>query len=368
MKSNYWLSAVMWNFWSWKTFRTFAESFEINKNNTFVIANVPYSTVDWFYSTPDDLLEVFNVLNAYVDISNENIKKYFDSEKNFKDILLIIDEAHLYLDSRSSLRKWNNLERMFRLFTQCRKRKIRIVFITQRLTQIDIIVRRLCDYVEEYHRWSAFGLYRVKKTVYENRWDIADIETDQTIRYTDSEMKTLKDDSKLYSEFVTPLTIWLQLFSLFDSSWRRMSKEEYETYFVCWAEDSRVNHFTLKEFIKAIYKTPKPVIIEDRRSFAEKYLPTFKWLYDKLFKTTMKVLDTQGSYKSYYSDDEKVENLKKSFWHRVLTARHKKAFQDSFYNGSKIDFDYNHSFNSNENLKQLFEQNHITEDLYTLSK
>ena len=261
MKSNYWLSAVMGNFWSMKTFRTFSESFDVNKNNTFVIANVPYSTVDWFYSTPNDLMEVFDVLNWYVDISNENIKKYFDSEKNFKDILLIIDEAHLYLDSRSSLRKWNNLEWMFRLFTQCRKRKIRIVFITQRLTQIDIIVRRLCDYVEEYHRWSAFWLYWVKKTVYENRWDIADIETDSTVRFTDNEVKTFKEDSKLYSEFVFPWTIWLQLFSLMDSNYRRMVKEEENTYFVCWSEDSRVNHFTLKEFIKAIYKTPIPKII-----------------------------------------------------------------------------------------------------------
>ena len=91
----------------------------------------------------------------------------------------------MYLDSRSSLRAGSNLERMTRLFTQCRKRKIRIVFITQRLTQIDVRVRRLADYVEEYHKGSFFGLYRVRKTVYENRGDIADIETDQTIRFSD---------------------------------------------------------------------------------------------------------------------------------------------------------------------------------------
>ena len=176
MAMRYWLSCVMWNFGSWKTFGVFLESFGLDKNKTCVIANVPYSNVDFFYSTPDDLKHVFEVLEEYTDKTNHKIKNYFDNQKKVKDILLIVDEAHLYLDSRSSLRAGSNLERMTRLFTQCRKRKIRIVFITQRLTQIDVRVRRLADYVEEYHKGSFFGLYRVRKTVYENRGDIADIE------------------------------------------------------------------------------------------------------------------------------------------------------------------------------------------------
>ena len=38
------------------------------------------------------------------------------------------------------------------VLTQCRKRNIRFVAITQRLTSIDIRIRRLADYVEEYKR------------------------------------------------------------------------------------------------------------------------------------------------------------------------------------------------------------------------
>lgn len=286
----YWLSCVMWNFGSWKTFGVFLESFWLDKNKTCVIANVPYSNVDFFYSTPDDLKHVFEVLEQYVDKTNHKIKNYFDNQKKVKDILLIVDEAHLYLDSRSSLRAWNNLERMSRLFTQCRKRKIRIVFITQRLTQIDVRVRRLADYVEEYHRGSFFGLYRVRKNVYENRWDIADIETDQTIRFSDDwKQQSFKEDAKIDSSLFTPLTFGLQIWTFFNSSWRRIVKEEYQTYFVCWNDDNRVNEISLDILLNALRVPEKPKLYVDRK---QKYIPTFYKWYDKLFNKYEKLLDT----------------------------------------------------------------------------
>ncbi|MBQ9553656.1 ATP-binding protein [bacterium] len=131
---------------------TFLEAFSKDKRSTYIISNVPYSCVDHFYSTVDDLLNVFEVLDDYTMRTNLDIKSYSGVEKYTKSILLIIDEAHLYLGARESLTKASILNKLKLIFTQCRKRKIRIVFITQRLTQIDIYVRRLADYVEEYHR------------------------------------------------------------------------------------------------------------------------------------------------------------------------------------------------------------------------
>ena len=123
----YWLSCVMWNFWSWKTFHIFKECFEAWPN-TYVIANVPYSRVDHFYSSVDDLLNVFEVLDDYTMTTNLNVKEYSKFEKQTKNILLIVDEAHLYLGARESLTKASILNKLKLIFTQCRKRKIRIVF------------------------------------------------------------------------------------------------------------------------------------------------------------------------------------------------------------------------------------------------
>lgn len=227
---------------------------ETKWNKVFVISNNPYSRVDWFFSSEEDLIEVFSILDEWCQKTNYDVENYAKFRKNYKDIYLIIDEAHRYFDSRSSLLKWNNIEKMQNVLTQCRKRNIRIVAITQRLTMIDIRFRRLSDYVEEYKRWSFLWLYRVKHSVYENRWDLADIETDNTIRVADDwNTKTLKEDSKLYSEFFTPLTIGLQLFALISPPYRRILKEYYNTYYICALEDKNVNHFTLEEFDRALF-------------------------------------------------------------------------------------------------------------------
>ena len=133
-KLNYGASCVMWNFGSWKTFKSFQEAYSVD-DNTFVIANVPYSRVDLFYSTENQLLNVIKLLEQYALSTNANIKDYgFNGVRTQKDILFIVDEAHLYFDSRSSLVRWNNMESMKLLLTQCRKRKIRMVFISHKQT------------------------------------------------------------------------------------------------------------------------------------------------------------------------------------------------------------------------------------------
>ena len=290
----------MWNFGSWKTFSEQLKMYETNRKEVFVISNVPYSRCDYFFSSEADLINVFSVLDDRCQDTNNHIEEYADNRKYLKDIYIIIDEAHRYFDSRSSLLKWNNLEKMNNVLTQCRKRNIRIVAITQRLTMIDIRFRRLSDYVEEYKRWQFLGFYWVKHSVYENRWDLADIETDNVVKISsDWEAKTLKEDSKLYSELFKPLTFWFQLFCAFDKAWRSIKKESYNTYYICALEDSNVKEFNLELFkqglLKSDYQNVKESIVK-KSIFRETWFKSLN-IFSKVWSKIKNLfnLDRKGS-------------------------------------------------------------------------
>ena len=244
--------------------------YQQDRRFTYVIANVPYSRVDHYYSTTEDLLQVFEVLDEYCRITNEDLENYYDSRNWIKDILLIVDEAHLYLGARESLTKASILNKLKLIFTQCRKRKIRIVFITQRLTQIDIYVRRLSDYVEEYNLRNVFWLELDKKNVYLNKWDVVDIETDQSVKFTnDWQAQTIKEETLIHSEYFSPLTSFLELFALADKWYRQIIKEEHQTYHVCWSEDPRVKEFTFPLLMRDLIITPSKKELEKRKKKRE---------------------------------------------------------------------------------------------------
>ena len=243
----------MWNFGSWKTFGTFLELFKVDKEKTYIIANVPYSVVDHYYSTTEDLLNVFDVLGQYSIDTNADVENFYKNRENKKDIILIVDEAHLYLGARESLTKASILNHLKTIFTQCRKRKIRVVFITQRLTQIDIYVRRLSDYVEEYNYVNRWIIEFVKKRIYLNKGDVADIETDTTTKFTnDWDATTYKEDTLISSEFFRPLTTFLELFEFLSSGYRKILLEEYKTYHICWYPDLNVSKLKYEKFLEDI--------------------------------------------------------------------------------------------------------------------
>ena len=79
--------------------------YETNRKEVFVISNVPYMRCDYFFSSEADLINVFSVLDEWCQDTNNHIKDYAENRKYFKDIYIIIDEAHRYFDSRSSLLK-----------------------------------------------------------------------------------------------------------------------------------------------------------------------------------------------------------------------------------------------------------------------
>ena len=291
------MSCVMWNFWDGKTFSENLKMYETKDSDVFVITNVPYLRANYFFSTEDDLIRLFELLDDFCQETNQNVEQYAKDIKNQKDIYLIIDEAHRYFDSRSSLIRWNNMEHLINVLTQCRKRNVRVVAITQRLTSIDVRFRRLSDYVEEYKRGQFLGFYWVKHKVYENRGDLADIETDNVVRIQqDWEYKSMKEDALIYSEFFKPLTFGLQFLCIFDKAWRKIKKEYHNTYYICGLPDPKATYMTLDEFKNALqvssYKNVQGYT--DKKSIFNKTWSKFMNLYSKIWLKIENFLDTNS--------------------------------------------------------------------------
>lgn len=288
----------MWNFGSGKTYWTFLEIYRLDSRKNYIIANVPYSKVDHYWSTTEDLLQIFEVLGKFSEESNKDTKTLFKQRKQQKNIVLIVDEAHLYLGARESLTKASILNQLKTIFTQCRKRKIRIIFITQRLTQIDIYVRRLSDYVEEYHYKNLFVLEYVKKKVYLNKWDVADIETDNSIKITnDWEAQTIKEDTLLSSELFRPLTTFFQILSYLEKAHQELIREEYKTLHICWYYDESVKPLDYDDFIEGIKVKDNKVEKKNQANYQSQgitqrkdYFPTFRKGYSRIKKQINKVI------------------------------------------------------------------------------
>lgn len=200
----------MGNFWSWKTFGTFLEVAQLDKEKNFIIANVPYKFVDLFYSLPDELYAIIENLEKWIRATNDDVETYYLSQFDYKNIVLIVDEAHLYFNARKR-DKGGLMERLDVILTQCRKRNIKIFFISQRMKRVDINIRRMTDFVIRYKKRSIpiLWIQRSTRTVYENQWDLADIQGDDSKTYVMNgeswQFKTDIEKSEIESSQFLPL-------------------------------------------------------------------------------------------------------------------------------------------------------------------
>lgn len=238
--------SVMGNFGSGKTFWTFLEISQLDKNKNLIIANVPYKFVDVPYSTASELYDIIEDLEFYVDKSNEDVLWYYKNRRYFKNIVIVVDEAHLYFNSRHWGKKWKwdvpLIDRLDIILTQCRKRNIKIVFISQRLKRVDINIRRMTDFVVRYKKKSIpiLWIQWSKKTIYENEWDLADIQGDDTKTYVANDSWGTRTDiekSKLSSSQFLPLLkiFWFPLWKYL-SQWQfyNFQNEQHNSYFISW--------------------------------------------------------------------------------------------------------------------------------------
>lgn len=89
----------------------------------------------------------------YKMYDKEDLISYVQGDKQFKKSFFIMDEIHVYLDSRMSMSKINTIISYFLL--QTRKRNVRLGYTTQFFDQVEkrlrnlTEIRILCDYYDK---------------------------------------------------------------------------------------------------------------------------------------------------------------------------------------------------------------------------
>lgn len=283
----FWVYSVMGNFGSWKTFWTFLEISKLDKTKNFIIANVPYKFVDLFYSKAEELYKIIENLEKWIYSTNEDVENYFYSMNEYKNIVLIVDEAHLYFNSRKWDKSWL-MDRLDVILTQCRKRNIKIYFISQRLKRVDINIRRMTDYVIRYKRqWiPILWTQRSIRTLYENAGDVADIQWDESKTYVmNSDWSTKSDIEKsvIESDMFWPMFKVLRIPIGKRISSRDLEKfkgEAHNSYFISWLP----SEYTETDFSEKDLEIEERPLTEKEikiRQWIDKNLPTFKSLYRK---------------------------------------------------------------------------------------
>lgn len=277
---------VMWNFGSGKTSWTFLDLLSYDKNKTYIIGNVPYSFVDKMYDTPEELNVILKSIINYCKITNRDIKKYYDERFKYKDIVLIVDEAHRYFDARNWKMYSDELDVVL---SQCRKRNIQVFFISQRLKRVDLNIRRLSDFIVRYWKFRKPILPQsefVNRFIYSNEWDLADIQWDDAKTYIMNweQKKAELDDALITKSFFLPL---FKLFGFmpFKSNRWKLASEYYNTLYICWLDMRFVN--AADPFLQEILVKPQDWQVpkadtEKIKADIEKLIPTFYSLRKKL--------------------------------------------------------------------------------------
>lgn len=275
----FWVYCVMGNYGSGKTSGTFLDLLSYPKEKTLIIGNIPYSFVDLMYDTIEELDTILNSIVNYCKITNRDIKKYYLERFKYKDIVLVVDEAHLYFDAR----KWKQYSDMLDvILSQCRKRNIKCFFMSQRLKRVDLNIRRLSDFVVRYSRtWIPIlpNSQSVERIVYSNEWDLADIQWDEAKTYimNSEKVKDSMEASILEKSSFKPLKSIFGRFPYKDKRWE-LEKEAYNSLYIAGLDSKYCNEND--PFLKKVLVDPQYRPIP--KNAYEKYIPTFYSLYKKI--------------------------------------------------------------------------------------
>lgn len=277
---DFWVYSVMWNYGSGKTSWTFLDLCFLDKNTNLIISNIPYSFVDIHYDTKEELNKILDSIINYCKITNRDIKKYYNERFKYKNIILVVDEAHLYFDARAYKDYSKDLDCVL---TQCRKRNIQSFFISQRLKRIDINIRRLTDFVIRYDRYSMPVLLNtefVNRYIYTNEWALADIQWDDSKTYIMSsdwkqnELEPVPYDKEKFS----PLTRLFWRYYINNKKWKPLG-EKWNTLYIAGLDSKFVNLndlFLEKIKVNSEFR-PKP------KTLKEELIPTFYSLSSKIY-------------------------------------------------------------------------------------
>ena len=92
----------------------------------------------------DQGCKIYSNYNLNFKHEKIDIKKLLTMDDDLQNAVILLDEIHIFIDSRESMRKKNRLISYF--ITQSRKRNLILMFTTQQMHQIDKRLRTNCNY------------------------------------------------------------------------------------------------------------------------------------------------------------------------------------------------------------------------------
>jgi len=311
----YGITVYQWMFGDGKTYHGFSTLYSdiLVGENPYVIGNIPYSQVDLFYSSKEDMQSIVLLLCNYIMHTNVDHKLYYEYYDSQRPIIFIVDEAHLYFNSRD----WasGQMSMMMIALSQCRKRKIKFIVISQKTWFIDKTFRVLADYTIKMQKTKSIIGKVTKAMTYYNPWDILDLDTD-TLSLSDvinNEHKIIRAEQYLMDESIFfPLTPLLKPLALFDHSYHLLAQEQYNTVYVTWLDDTA----------RAI---PKMTSYYDRDWYTSLYSDLFDWLPPSILLPWHDITDTTSIPLTTHEKSESgpyTSNSTPSFLRRSLLLQH----------------------------------------------
>ena len=274
-------SLIIWDFGTWKTYwveNICYEAKDKNPDDVFLIANIPMSITDVFYNSPDDLRQIIEYLFRFFIETNSDIQHY---NRTFRDIILVIDEAHNYFPQDWTVLSWDKelLQKVRVILTQCRKRNVKFYLCTQRWKTVNINVRRYTDYVYMYNMQYFFDNHKLRKNtldIYKCGGWISDLLWEDWVSWADEESLEKDRVDTIMMKYNTFL--FDKMYKLEHFNWN-LWKEKHLTQYICGLPWNYLDISTYDEFKdKLVYWN-----LELDRRFSQKFNP--EWI--PLFITDM---------------------------------------------------------------------------------
>lgn len=265
---DYWVKFIVWDFWAWKTKNLFQYWFLWKKENPnwILIANIPYNFVDYFFDSKEDFDCIMRDLVQY--IRDTNSVEFLKEGKEFPPILILWDEIHEYLFNRD----FKNFNKDVRLvLTQCRKRQIEIDCISQRVSQVDVFLKRL---VWIFHYFKCLWNSWIRKEVILNC-----LNPDSNDLNDESSYEVLEESYLLPDKFAL----------FFHKDLKDYYSQKYLTYYVVWGSNvyADENDISLLKKWDLIYSHNYLDLKSDimkKMEILNTPLPPKKTIFDSLFK------------------------------------------------------------------------------------
>lgn len=125
--------------------------------SNYSLYGLEYQPISFDISKERQIIKIINGKEVpIIDI----LKKLEEDENYFDNSIMLLDEIHIYFDSRDFMA--NNKRQVQTFFSQLRKRNILLLATTQYILNLDVRIRRQCKMV--------FEMSQVKEHIFKSRF------------------------------------------------------------------------------------------------------------------------------------------------------------------------------------------------------